>query len=244
MENVGCACCALREFLLTNLSMTEHSAMETPSKPSDVVLEAALPPSRRHPHGASRCQAVTGRDGALRQCRRKARDGYRTCMHHGAGSKKREQEGKAQSPAFAALRTGERAKPETLRQLVQERPALAALYAKHLNDDDLLDLRPVLAQAKALSEWLLDRVGQSKSDDPFAVSNAAKAIQALAQVMRAADDMLRVEERLGPITHSELRRLTNAVAETVRRFVPEHEREQALAFLRASLGRADPEPGS
>ena len=54
-----------------------------------IELEPTLVPSRRHPTGAARCQAVTWRDGQPRQCRRKARDGFRVCGHHGAGYRKR-----------------------------------------------------------------------------------------------------------------------------------------------------------
>lgn len=200
-----------------------------------IELEATLPPSRRHPEGAARCQAVTRRDGQPRQCRRKARDGFRVCSHHGAGSRKRELEGVKQNPALAPLTTGERATPSTLQQLWRGRPELKALYEKHIDSDDLLDMRPVLAQAKALAEWLMSQLDPAVPDSENGSPLAIRAIQALSHVMRAARDMLDIEQRLGPVTHAELRKVTHGVAATIEEFVPPERRDEAFAFLRQKI---------
>lgn len=204
-----------------------------------VELQEKLPPSRRHPLGAPRCRAVTGRDGVRRQCRRKARDGFPVCSHHGAGSRKRELAGRAQNPALASLTTGRRAKDTTLARLWQNHPELRALYDQHLNGDDLLDMRPVLAQARALSDWIINQFDPSAPEGEGGPPLAFRAIQSLAFVVRTAREMLKIEEALGPVTHAELRRLTNAVAQTIRQFVPQADQQRALAYLREELAGRD-----
>ena len=194
-----------------------------------VRLEARLPPSRRHPEGAPRCQAVTARDGPPRQCRRKARDGFRTCSHHGAGSRRREILGTRKNPGLVNLRHGRRASATTLQQLFTDHPELQALYDKHLNDEQLLDMRPVLAQVKAFGEWLVTCTAASTMTD---AEFAARAIQSLRQVMGTAHDLLRIEEKLGPITHAELRRVMDGFADTIRTFVPAERHAEAIAHFR------------
>lgn len=200
-------------------------------------LEARQSPSRRNPLGAPRCQAIAFDEGVAHQCRKNARAPLSVCGSHGAGYPKRELEGKAQNPALARLVTGARAKPETLEHLWRERPELRALYEANLNDDDLFDMRPVLARAKALAAWITDRFDPAAPEGPAGTPMAFKAIQSLAYVMRVAQDLIRIERDLGAVTHAEIGRLTNGVAETIKRFVPVEQQAAALAFLRDQVGR-------
>lgn len=208
-----------------------------PRKGDPIPLEEFFPASRRHPTGSRRCQAVTWRDGEPRQCRRRARDGFAVCSHHGAGSRKREIEGKATNPALASLKTGARAKESTLRQLWQANPALRALYEQHLESDDLLDMRPVLAQARALADWIVQKFDPAAREGESGPPLAFRTIQSLASIVRSAREMIRIEAELGPVTHADMRRVTDAITLTIRQFVPAEQREQAIAFLREQVGR-------
>lgn len=87
-------------------------------------------PSVRHPEGLLRCQARCRR--RHRQCPRAARDGFRVCWMHGAGSSKREREGRRKNPALGSLRHGFRARRETLDLMLRTEPNLAAEYAHGL----------------------------------------------------------------------------------------------------------------
>jgi hypothetical protein len=90
-------------------------------------------------------------------------------------------------------------------------------------------MRPVLAQVKALGEWLVTRTAApSMTDAEFAF----RAIQSLRHVMGTAHDLLRIEEKLGPITHAELRRVMDAFAETIRTFVAAERHADAIAHFR------------
>jgi len=203
---------------------------------SVVKLEPRLPPSRRRPEGAARCQATTKRDGVPRQCKRKARDGFATCGHHGAGFRKRELEGRAENPALAPLKSGRRAKESTMEQLWKEHPELRVLYDQHLEDDDLLDMRPVLAKAKSIASWMIENL-QAESGGDGSSQAAFRAIQALSGVMRTAHDLMKIEERLGPVSRAEIARLTHGVAETLQRFVPPGDQPEAFAYLRKRIAR-------
>jgi hypothetical protein len=200
-----------------------------------VHLQSSLPPSRRNPQGAPRCQGVTWRDEQPRQCKRKARRGFRVCSHHGAGSQRRERAGVAKNPAFSRLTTGERAKPATLEQLCQEKPEVRPFYEENWNRNDVFDLRPVLARAKAITESLV-----SIADSGHGAEQEARflmAIGALAHLLRTAKDMLHIEEQAGPVTPAHMARVINGILSTVKERVPEDGRLEALAFLhREALG--------
>jgi hypothetical protein len=202
-----------------------------------IELEERQPPSRRNPLGALRCQAIAFDSGVPHQCKKNARAPFKVCGTHGAGYRKRELEGKAQNPALARIVTGARAKPETMQQLWRDRPELRALYDAHLNDDDLFDMRPVLARAKALAAWITEHLDPTAPSGPAGTPLAFKAIQSLAYVMRVAQDLIRIERDLGPVTHAELRRLVNGIAELIRQFVPSDRQSEALAFLRDQVSR-------
>jgi len=169
------------------------------------------------------------------QCKKNARSPFPVCGSHGAGYRKREQEGRASNPALARFVTGQRAKPETMEQLWRDQPELRALYDAYLDADDLFDMRPVLARAKALAACITDRFDPNAPNGPDGAPMAFKAIQALSNVMRVAQDLIRIERELGPVTHAELRRLTNGIAEVIRRFVPPGQQEEALIYLRTHV---------
>ena len=116
-----------------------------------------------------------------------------------------------------------------MHQLFADHPELQALYERHLADEQLLDMRPVFAQVKALADWMVGLTAQSSNDDPAIL---AHAIQSLRQVMTIAHDLLRIEDKLGPISHADLRRLVDAFAKTLRTFVDPDRYADALAYFR------------
>jgi hypothetical protein len=71
--------------------------------------------------------------------------------------------------------------------------------------------------------------------DPAGPAKALRVLKALSQVIRATSDILRIEQRLGPILHADLRRLMQAVSFTIDKFVPENDRMYAMEFLRRTL---------
>jgi hypothetical protein len=222
----------------TEISQPSQSTATGNADELGIRLEPLMAPSRRHPESAGRCQGITRRDGQLaRQCRRKARDGFPVCSHHGAGSRKRELAGVTKNPALARLRTGERAKPWTLEQLLRERPELRSLCEKNSNDNDVLDMRSVLARMRAITEALVTHADSCRCAEGEA--DAFIAIQALTHLVRALHDMLRIEERLGPITHAHVKRAMKAIMATIREFVPEDRRADALDVVRNEVDGGD-----
>jgi hypothetical protein len=65
--------------------------------------------------------------------------------------------------------------------------------------------------------------------------NALRALEALSKVIRATSDMLRIEERLGPVLHADMRRLMNGISIAIERFVPEDRRADARTALQRAL---------
>ncbi len=198
-----------------------------------VELELRLPASRRHRQGAARCQAITRRDGEPRQCRRKARDGFPVCSHHGAGSRKRELAGISKNPALVRLTTGKRAKLSTLELLVQQRPGFRFSCEKNWDDNDVLDMQPLLARTRGITESLLSHADSCHGAE--AQASAVIAIQALSHLMRALRNMLRIEERFAPITHADMTMVMRAIWTTIKQFVPEDRCSDAVAVLRQEL---------
>jgi hypothetical protein len=205
-----------------------------------IRLEPFRAPSRRHPEGAARCQAVTRRDGQPRQCRRNAREGFTVCSHHGAGSRKRELAGIRKNPALVRLVTGKRAKPSTVEQLLRERPDLRSFCENNFDDKDLLDMRSVLARMKAIIESLVTHAYTGRGAEKEA--GALIAMHALSPLMRALYHMLRIEEQLGRITHKDMARAMTCVLSTIREFVPADRRKDSLDFLDQEMGGGQPEP--
>jgi hypothetical protein len=194
-----------------------------------IRLEPFMAPSRRHPEGAARCRGVTRRDGLPRQCRRKARDGFPVCSHHGAGSRKRERAGTAKNPALVRLKTGKRAKASTLEQLVRERPELQSLCEMNVGGGDVLDMRPLVARMKAITETLVSDA--DSCDGSEAQANTLIAIQGFSHLTRALHHMQRMEERVGPVRHAHVKGAVEGILSTVREFVPEDRRKDALDFI-------------
>ncbi len=194
-----------------------------------IQIEPFMAPSRRHPDRAPRCRGVTRRDGLPRQCRRKARDGFPVCSHHGAGSRKRELAGIAKNPALARLKTGKRAKASTLEQLVKERPALQSVCETNVIGSDVLDMRPLVARMKAIIETLVSDADSCYGSE--GLDDALIAIRGLSHLMRALHHMQRIEERVGPIRHAHFKRAIQGILSVVREFVPEDQRKDALDFV-------------
>jgi protein gp37 len=63
------------------------------------------------------------------------------------------------------------------------------------------------------------------------------AIDALNRVMQIAERFVSIDEKLGPITHAELRQLAQAIAAMVFRFVPAERQDEAYEFLNARCRR-------
>lgn len=184
-------------------------------------LEARTAPSSRHKDGLPRCQRWRVRDGVFWQCPRAARRGMRACGMHGAGYEKRERAGIRKNPAVAAVVTGTVAQPETMRLLLESHPELRALYLHHLDDRNLLDLRPQLAAAKTLADYYLQKVDLNKEVGPFG-SDAplVRAIDALQRCTKFARELVALEQQLGPVTQDQLARMIHAFAVTLEGYVP------------------------
>lgn len=191
--------------------------------------------------GAARCQAGRVRDGVWKQCGNPARKGFRVCRFHGAGSAKREREGRAQSPRTANLKHGQTAKPETIEEFQQNAdPAFRALYRRHRNGTDLLDFREQIALGKALLEFFVAHAKLSDVDNAYGkVPPALAAIDRLEKVIAVGERALRVEAQLGAITHEELRYYFDCVAETLDLFVPRGKHAAARAHLVQRLRERD-----
>lgn len=130
-----------------------------------------------------------------------------------------------------------------MKQLWNERPELRALYEHNLNGEDLLDMRPLLAQARTLLQFLLSRIDPLRSDGKDGTPLGFKAIHALGHVMRTAEQFLRLETQLGPVTRAEMEQVMRGVSEVIRRFVPADQQGAARAFLREHVGGAHRDVG-
>lgn len=197
------------------------------------ALAPMTKPSKRHPGRRPRCQRWRLVNGRVWQCSKAARAGFRVCGLHGAGYPKREQLGSAKNPALAALKNGRVARPETIEQLLRRKPELQALFDREL-DGDLFDLRPQLAMAKVLARYFVEEAKLNDTDNSFGKTPPAlAAIDALERVMEIAERLVKIEERLGPITHAELGRYVRGVAHTLLRFVPADQQEAAFTYMRS-----------
>ena len=89
---------------------------------------------------AARCQATTK---AGEQCGKAAREGYTVCSSHGAGTRRREQNGSRQKPGRPATRGRYSATAsQRIREFAEE---MRALGVDHWDDiDELLVLRAAL----------------------------------------------------------------------------------------------------
>jgi hypothetical protein len=70
------------------------------------------------------------------QCKRAAREGFRTCGHHGAGFAAREKRGERKNPARVRIVNGEHATRETLEVLSRLYPEIWAMnYLKEITEE-------------------------------------------------------------------------------------------------------------
>lgn len=209
--------------------------MPTPRKtkpPKEIQAKCA--------NGHPRCQYWKETEAGPQQCKRTARKGFPVCYLHGAGSEKREREGKAKNPATAALKHGGKAKTETLKLAVNSDPAFQALFDHHLASDSLLDFREEVALGKALVRFFVAKAKLSDTDNGFGkVPPALAAIDRLEKVIAAGERALKVEASLGAITHEELRYYWSVVAETLDVFVAAGRHTEARAYLTRRLRERD-----
>jgi len=190
--------------------------------------------------GKPRCQRWAIRDGVFWQCPHAARDGCNTCGSHGAGYPKREREGRRKNPVTAAVKSGERARPDTIRQLYESNPEFRALYQIELGRDDILDFREELALARSLARWFVDRAKLQDMDNSFGKTPPALlAIDRLERVMSMGERCLKIEASLGAISHEQLRYYFRVVADCLDRFVPANQTDSARAYLAERLRRRD-----
>lgn len=180
------------------------------------------------------------RDGVFWQCSKSAREGFPVCGKHGAGHASRERAGKRQNPATVNVANGDHSKPTTIKQLFAERPELRALYDDELNGDRLLDMRPQLALAKVLLRYFVDIAKLDDTDNSFGKRPPAlAAVDTLNQIIAMGDKLLKIEDKLGPLSHQELNALRRGFIATINRFVPEAQREEAYFFFRSFVLRSD-----
>jgi hypothetical protein len=142
--------------------------------------------------------------------------------------------GQPQYSALAELVVTPAAPPRSaLEILPSAQPQAIETPAAPETQGDFLEVRPVLLQARNIAEELARSVNINR--DPNGSAGALIVLKMLEQVARATSDLLRVERRLGPLLHADLRRLMHAVSITMDKFVPENDRMYALEFLRRTL---------
>ncbi|MBI4516714.1 MAG: hypothetical protein HY699_12955 [Deltaproteobacteria bacterium] len=126
--------------------------------------------------------------------------------------------------------------PTTRRLLFEQYPELRVLYEAEIESDDMFDLRQQLALAKVLVRHYVDQANLNDTDNSFGKTPPAlAAIEALRRATEIAERILKIEERLGPITHSELKRYMQAVAAAFVRFVPRNQQDPCKEFIREQL---------
>jgi hypothetical protein len=213
------------------------SAKENPPQP----LEARLSASVRHPEGLPRCQRWKIRDGGFWQCSKAARHGMPVCGVHGGGYPRREKLGVRENPATVSLRTGERAKPETVEAFFQGDTTIARRFREYLDGPNLMDLRPVVATARAIYDEYVERIAVRGGED---AQSALAAIQGADAIARLVQCLIDIDQRLGPITHSELERVKDAVVLRISKYVDPDRGEEAIMFIYETLRerRGQPTP--
>jgi hypothetical protein len=159
------------------------------------------------------------RDGQQWQCSRPSREGFPVCGIHGAGYASREKSGERLPIGITNLIAGGNASRVTLLRIREANPALGALFEARLDDPEVYDMRPRVALAQALLDQVVTR--EIKEGDESAVLGQIRAL--LTVVNQALD----AEERMGPITHEELRRLTTTFGQILREFVAPEKLEEA-----------------
>lgn len=204
-----------------------------------VLPVARLPPSRRHPEGAPRCQRIIRHPGEhAYQCKRAARRGFPVCGKHGAGFLAREKSGERLS-VRSNLRDGSRARSDTLDALLAEEPLLRGLI-KDIEDEEFRPIpltRRLLAMARALADLHVQRANlRNPREIEKAMSLHSKAIDLASKVVT-------LENSSGVITQRELDRVVNAFGIVLGTYLPEACLNEALHLCLELVTPDDPNVG-
>jgi hypothetical protein len=150
---------------------------------------------------------------------------------HGAGFATREARGERLS-VYSNLRDGLRAKPETIEALSRERPTLrSAVEDYRRNPERATNLRQLLALQRALADHFTSTVDL---DDPHMI---LRAFDMQSRAMKTALRVATLEFEKGPVNPAEVDRFINAVAATLRAFVPSDQLHAAFQFLHMEIAR-------
>jgi hypothetical protein len=182
-----------------------------------------------------KCKAKAKSTG--KQCNRWAVEGYEVCTVHGAGTKKRVNDGSRNQPG-APIKTGRYA--DKLRH-----PAIAALLSEFENDPDPMNLFSELAASRALfinyinqyesyTEALLawHESWQRGEDDrelkPRQVLDVSDSYRILSETTKIAERIKKMEF-LDSIGKRDLGRVMGEMAKIVAKYVPEELTQEAIA---------------
>jgi hypothetical protein len=193
-------------------------------------MHSRTAPSSRHPAGLPRCQARCRRGG--HQCPRAARDGFPVCWIHGAGSAKREREGRRRNPKLAPLRHGFRSRRETVEALANSEPGLAKVYQTRLAEAGYTSVREERALAEALLHRFLNR---ADLNDPEALD---AALNAMTRIAALKERQQRVERDAVSLGAEDLLRFLHALGRAINTYVPEGQRDEFLKDIKVTLGLA------
>lgn len=177
------------------------------------------------------------------QCGQPARAGLEVCAYHGAGSAKREKLGIRQNPATAALRSGLSARPEVLEHFLDGNPDVKDRYRRYLDAPDLLDLKPLVAWCRAMTEHFIKQADLDATEMPNGSEPPIlRALSATQRTVDVVERLARIERTLGPITHAEFERSIRAVGVVIAEFVAPERVDAAYTRLRDLLRRDDRPP--
>jgi hypothetical protein len=147
---------------------------------------------------------------------------------HGAGFAVREQRGQRVS-VRSNFRTGNRAKPETIAALMQERPELRSLFRKYSDSTDLMDLQPMVAEARALFDYATENLNLETPQD---ILDRMAVIGRLVKIVARVVD---AERKKAPIKPADLDRLLDSFVSTIVRFVRPEDHQAVLDYWRTLL---------
>lgn len=185
------------------------------------------------PFGAARrCQARSKRSG--RQCARPARRGFRVCSTHGAGTRRRELAGVRKNPKLAPIKTGARARPDTIAIWKALDVQLAERIVTHEADrSQLRDLDRVLVRLAALGDVL---AGPGAFDGEEGAIRLLGVLRVHAEVIERSHRVaLRMKEAAGIITQPDVERFLTAVLRLLEREIGSGDRLHAAVRELRSL---------
>lgn len=181
-----------------------------------------------------RCQA---KNRAGNQCARPARNGSRVCSMHGAGTRKREEEGTRQNPETAPITHGLTAQPETLdkweglNRTLQER-----IDYYRSNPTRLRDLDELLARLWAIA----DIVGERRPGTSWSLEGGESPpplLDVMKGVAAALEKVARIEWKIRQsgaptLTVAQAQRLLRGLVALLHEHVPLDRVDGAVGALR------------